>query len=734
MRSLSDPRWLAAPPSSSIIGLRGTLPGVSMHERRRTARGRRRHRRRIAARGLAAVSVVVLVTMVWFAIDVVLARNALEVTRSSLLQAQEAAAAGDLSRAQSRIESAASAAGRADRRTDGPLWAGLSRLPLVGADIRTVRDITSLVDTAAGTALEAAATTEGVMTAEGGLPDLTRDGRIDLEPIRLLATRLAQLDLEPLRAQASDLASSPDTPVLSAIEGARSEAVNAAETAVSLLERGRDAMGLVVSVLGNDEPRRYLVMVQNNAELRGTGGLIGFLAALDVQGGEIQLGEPEGVNPEAVLEGGDFVVRSRFLETAALDQPVDRPDDFAARYDAIAAGAFLASTNADPDLPTVAPVVLDLYEERAGQRLDGIIALDPIALQAIQMAVGPLELPEEVRNLSDDLPHPLLAEELARTLLIDVYDALGGPTDERRLYQNAVAEAALSGVLDGDWDAPAVADAIASSVAGRNLQIFLRDDDAQSAAQRLGAAGALEPRHAGDDLLAITGNNAAGNKMDVHVSHRTTADIALDEPRMVDGQVLLHRQVDSRIDVRNDIDVEGRDDYIVASYLPRPLGAPLTVDPRRGLARTWLTQWLPEDAEVLAVTDADGPIAYSADRIHGRRAVDHFLDVAADAQGAFAVSSIARVPVQWDGHTLTYSLTVWRQGKAIPDLLDLTVEGPQGWRIESAEFEGGGSPGGLGPAAPGSPLAVTIEDGAARLRGAATADTRLLVQLVPAPE
>jgi hypothetical protein len=34
-------------------------------------------------------------------------------------------------------------------------------------------------------------------------------------------------------------------------------------------------------------------MVQNNGELRGTGGLIGFLAVLDVQGGALSSANPK---------------------------------------------------------------------------------------------------------------------------------------------------------------------------------------------------------------------------------------------------------------------------------------------------------------------------------------------------------------------------------------------------------------------------------------------------------
>jgi hypothetical protein len=679
---------------------------------------------------LVAVGAVLFVLGGWVAIDAVTARNSLETARASLLDAQTALGEQELGRARTRIDAAVNAAARADARTDGRRWEAIRALPLVGDDARTVQRVIEVVNAAAVTAQDAMGVIDSVVSADDQLPDLTSGGGIDLAPIRTLDRGFAGMDLDPLRTTRERLATSGDEPWTATAIDARDQTLEAADLALEWIQRGRDATGVATSLVGVDEPRRYLVMVQNSGELRGTGGLIGFLAVLDVQDGRLEIGDPEGVNPEAVVDDSDLIVRGRFEQQG---DPVARSQDFTDRYDPIAAGSLLASTNADPDMPTVAPVVLDLYEERAGERLDGVIALDPVALQRIQQTVGPLELPEPVRNLAPGLPHPLPAEQLASVLLIGVYDALGGPTDERRLYQSAVAEASLSSLLAGDWDLAALTQAITASVAGRNLQLYTREEDTQAAILRLGAGGALAARDVGDDLLAVSANNAAGNKIDVHVSHRTEASIQLGEPRVFDGRVLLPREVTSRVEVRNGVDVDVHDTYIVTSLRPQPLGTEIEGDPRPGLARTWLTQWLPADAVIQSVTDADGrDLAFSAGEMHGRRAVDHFLEVEAGGQSAFEVASSARVPAEWDGGELTYGLSIWRQGKGIPDQLDISVAPPEGWRIIATSLSGGGGPGLLGPGAPGVPLDANLEDGVVRVRGSATADTRLVVRLAPA--
>jgi hypothetical protein len=531
-------------------------------------------------------------------------------------------------------------------------------------------------------------------------------------------------------AQLEDLAPAPR---LGPVSDARAGTLEAGASALATVDRGRDALRVLGPILGLEGRRQFLLLVQNSAELRGTGGLIGFLAVLTAEDGEVRVSEPEGVDAEAVLTGAELVVRSRFLESERLDRPVARPDDFAARYDSIAAGSFLASTNADPDLPTVAPIILELYDDRAGEQLDGVIAIDPLALQRIQQTLGALELPREIAALAPELGNPIESRRLAQLLLVDVYNVLGGDTEERRLYQAAVAAVALRGVLSGGWDAIALATAVGEAGTERHLQIFSAVAEEQEAIERLGIGGSLEPLAASDDFVAVTANNASAGKRDVHVSHAFDHDIRLAEPRLLDGEVRVHRELVSRTEVQNDIDVEENDPYITDTFVPQRVGEPGVRDGRPGLTRTWFTNWLSDRAELEAVTDDNSsPLPFSSDDISDRLAVDHYLEVMPGGTESFIVHSHEHVPVAWDGTHLTYGLTIWRQAKGIPDGLDVTVRPPGGWRVVDTELHGGGQPGGIGPGAPGSPLEVSVEDGNVRLRGSATADTRLVVRLAPA--
>lgn len=695
----------------------------------RVRRRRRTDRRVMVKRWLGGVGLVIVLVGLVTGAQAIAARNALEAVRSSLDDARAALATGELERAADRVQSARAAADRARTRTTGPNWWLLAQLPWVGDTPRMVRHVVDVVDPTVTVVEEGIRLGRDILEDDTGLLLRTDDGRFDLAPLERAAATLEQLPVAEVREASAALAAAPDRWVPGFVREGRTETLEGADELLRTIDRGQLALEVAPSLLGSDGPRRYLLVVQNPGELRGTGGIIGFLAELDVQDGAISLGDPEGVDPRAVVGETEIVTRGRF--DGLVDDDVDRPEPYAQRYDHIAAGRFLPSTNADPDLPTVAPVVLDIYAQTTGRSLDGVVVIDPMALQRIYAAVGPLQVPSEAAALAPQLPDPIRPERLAEVLLIDTYEVLSGPTEERRTYQTAVATAALEQFLTSPWDGLGVGRSIGAAVSGRNLQVFSRDGVEQAALEELGAAGGLVPLRAGDDLLAVTGNNAAGTKGDVHVAHRLSATIELDRPRRHAGEAVVDQRLTTRVEVESAIDLDS-DVYISRALRPQRLGESQDVDPRPGMSRTWFSQWIDGEAVIVSVRDLDGDvIPFGTGQMHGRRVIDHFLETPQGQTTGFQTVVETTLPVEWDGRRLRYGVTFWRQGKAIPDHLDVTLTPPGGWRIVRVEVDGGGEPAGLGPAPEGRPVAARVEGGEVRLQGAMTADTRLVVTLAP---
>lgn len=149
------------------------------------------------------------------------------------------------------------------------------------------------------------------------------------------------------------------------------------------LENGvRGAMALP-ELLGALGPRTYLVLIQNDDELRPTGGFISGVARV-------------------VLDKGR-VVELAFEDSYAVDDlshPYPEPPRPLREIMGAEMWVF-RDANWSPDFPTSAQVALGLYRFYDARPVDGVIALDQQALRLLVAALEPLkvvEYPEPVRR------------------------------------------------------------------------------------------------------------------------------------------------------------------------------------------------------------------------------------------------------------------------------------------------------------------------------------------------
>jgi hypothetical protein len=692
------------------------------------------------ARGLARRVVLVTVAALALllaaaALDAWLVHRALDRATDAARTTRELLRTGDVAPALEAGERATDAIDAAARRTTRWHWRAAERLPLLGATTQTVRATTGVGEAASDVVTAAISATDGLLD-DTGRSTLLTDGRLDLALLQALVWRMDDLPLAPLedaRRQLAATAAAGWTP--SAVTQARADAIRHADRLLDAAARGQDALDVAAAMLGTDGPRRYLIAVQNPAELRGTGGLIGFLAVLDVTDGRPSLAEPDGVDTSSRVDGTVLLTTGRFTRgvDGGTSGGVDAPAGFVARYGSVGGPFFLPSTNVDPDLPTVAPLILGQYELASGERLDGMIAIDPVGLQVIQEALGPLDVPDEVAGFSEELPDPIPPERLAEILLVDSYEALGGGSGERRRYQAELAEAALAGLVDGDWDLLGLAHAAGVAVTSRHLQVMSTHPEEQEALEHLGAAGQLRVAAPGDDLLAVTAVNVAGNKADAHVAHRLRHDIELRRPELAGAVPTIDRSVATRIEVDNAVDLAS-DRYISTAQLPRRTSEERELDPRPGLVRTWWSLWLPIDARLERAQDLDGdPAAVRTDELHGLRVVDHVLDTLNATTSGFEVASTTTVPVTVTDGEVAYTAVIRRQPKAVADQLEVTIRAPDGWRITDAQLSGPTGPEvGLGPAPFEHPVRLTVAEDVVSVTGSATADVRIDVRLARA--
>lgn len=664
--------------------------------------------------------------------DVSTVRSSLVAAESELTSFQRALGEADLSAAADHLDEADRELAEARTRSSAALWNIAGSIPGISGPIETVRNVVDVAS--ATTQLGDVALRDGADLVEAGLDITVTDGSVDLEPILDAGQIVSSLPTAQLETAVQRLADNPPGWAPAEVSDARLRTLQMADDVLATVDNADALLSVLPSYLGHDEPRSYFLGMQTSSELRGTGGLIAYYSVLTVDQGSFELDTVdvyEGLDDD-LLEDDEPAITERIGALAGdTDAGVDADPAFEGRYAHTAATALFSNINVDPDLPTTARVALDLYADRIGEPLDGVILLDAIGLQAILEATdATLTLPDEV-IAGTDLPSSLPADQFAQFVTTDVYDTFGADFAlERRDLLTAIGTEAFGEVFDGGWDGARVGQALARSSNGRHLQVYSEDEDEQAAFEQVNAAGRFLTEGRGD-RLAITINNAVGGKQDVHLGHHTEVHMQLRGPHRgeADDEAVVWRSSRIRSELHNPLSETDYDPYIVGNCLVSEFENQCFEGPA-AYNRSWYSVWTPGSDRLYAASEAGASIGMTAGGMHDHRVFDHYLTTPPSSERMFELELDGPVTMTLDGTELVYEFTWWRQAKGVPDIVDLQIDAPGGWEVVDSELTGGNS--GLpllGPDAEVDPIEMETDPSGLRLRGAVSSDVTVQMRL-----
>jgi hypothetical protein len=278
------------------------------------------------------------------------------------------------------------------------------------------------------------------------------------------------------------------------------------------------AIRLLPTVLGTDQPRTYLVLVQNNAEIRATGGMSGALVVIRVDKGAISFsgkdtaGSLGTFKPEVKVEPIQQQMYSRRL------------------------GSFMSDVNLTPDFPTVAATASKMWEIRKSEHVDGVIAIDPQVLAAVLQATGPADMPDmSAMGLPQGaMPNQLTSENVVKTLLSDVYLRIADPQKED-VFFTAAAEAVFKRATSDAISVPKIINALSLPFTERRIKAWFAHPDEQFLISEIPAAsGAISGPGIGSASFGTYFNDGTGAKMDYYIKRTVQLSrVCTVEPRTV---------------------------------------------------------------------------------------------------------------------------------------------------------------------------------------------------------
>ncbi|TVP74886.1 MAG: DUF4012 domain-containing protein [Nitriliruptor sp.] len=687
---------------------------------------------RLVARVLLAVILIGgPIVLGWVAIDLLSVRQSLVTARSAMAEVRGALGEVDIDEAQRSLATASEELDDATRRAGRFSWTIASEVPYLGPTVTVTREVIEVAD--AAVEIAELTVTDGQQLLAQGFDVAVVDGHVDLQPVLDARDLVAAMPIERLVTARDRLAAPQEAWLPDVVKDGRADVLVLADDTLATLQRAEALTAALPGFLGVDGERRYFIGMQTSAELRGTGGLIGFWGVLSVDDGRATFGAGEAYDPfddAGLPEGETRVDRIRSIGLSPVNPP-DVDEAFLGRYATTAAARSFPNVNLDPDLPTVGKAILDLFELQTGERLDGVVLLDPPGVERLLEPTGDTlpvsaDVAAEV-GLDDGLP----VDAFARFTTDEIYDTFGfDRSDDRKELLRELGDTAFGRIFAGGWSTPDMVRAIAEATTERHLQVYSTDEEVQAGFHAVNATGSLElPEDA--DLLALTANNVVGGKQDVHLGHRSDVEVVLDEVQIgADGSVWALRWFGVSVHVDNPLPASGRDLYVIGNcYVPDAVNRCFEGEP--GTNRTWFSLWMSPQSRTTRFLSEDGtPPTRIAGTFRDLRVIDHFLLTPSEGASGFTVEAAGRVPLRRDLDSVVYELQWWRQAKAIPDLLDVTVTPPPGWAIGDVEVVGGGSGRGMGVHGEGVDRVVEVVDGVAHVRGTFTADTRLLVHLI----
>lgn len=420
----------------------------------------------------------------WMVADRALtARDALQRAVPLAVTTQDQVVAGDSVGAQLSVVELAELTGRARAQADGRLWRLAENVPFVGGNLAAVRVVSAAVDDLV---------VDGIapVTQLSMASFMPVDGRIDTGALRDAGVLVDQLS-DVVTHVRGELGTIDRGSLIEQVSEGVAQLDRALDRVEPYLEPAQKTLAVLPGVLGADGPRSYLVLVQSNAESRGTGGNPAAITLLSVEDGAIDIAQQ--------ASSADF-------DNFRPDPVVDLDPETVALYgDKIARHTMDATMT--PDFTESVEIMRAFWAESFGTPVDGVLSIDPVALSYLLEATGPVTL---------QTGEPLTAENAVPLLLNEVYFRFPDPYVQDAFF--AAAAAAVFDALASSIDDPrGFIDAAARAVdEGRIL--YVPDDAAEAALiAETRIAGTLP---AGNDEITMLGayvNDITRSKLDYYV-------------------------------------------------------------------------------------------------------------------------------------------------------------------------------------------------------------------------
>lgn len=313
-------------------------------------------------------------------------------------------------------------------------------------------------------------------------------------------------------------------------------------------EEALDSIDIVPEVLGASRRRTYLILFQNNMEIRPTGGFIGSFGLVTFEKGRLL----------------DFEIQDVYAADGQLRGHVDPPEKLGEFLGL--SGWYLRDSNWDPNFPTSAVRAEWFLEKEIGRSVDGVIAVNLFTLAKILEKTGEIYL----SDYDEKIDSKNFFEKAQYHIEAGFFPGSTGKKD----FLGAAASTLFEELKGQDQRLAArMATSLYTSLEEKDIIIFLQIPQAAKTVSRLGWDGAIRevscqkvwPEACFADFLMLVEANVGVNKANYWVRREVSHKIKVSE----EGKVKKEIVIDYSNESPNDIFPAGRYKNYLRVYVPK---------------------------------------------------------------------------------------------------------------------------------------------------------------------
>ncbi|HVM90848.1 MAG TPA: DUF4012 domain-containing protein [Verrucomicrobiae bacterium] len=294
------------------------------------------------------------------------------------------------------------------------------------------------------------------------------------------------------------------------------EAVTVLDTAKDGLREFMAINQLLISGIGDEHRKSYLLVFQNSTELRPTGGFMGSIAQVTLDRGDlIQL---------VVPGGGPYDLRDQLTTRAIPPAPLQL---VASRWE-------FQDANWFPDFPAAASKIRKFWSEAGQPTIDGVIAINLGVMEKLLALTGPIDMPDYHVTVTADNFWLVTQTQVE----VDYDKSQNTPKKFIGDLMPKVLDK-LKALMNDKQNGLKLLGLVTDALQTKDIQVWFADADDEALAERLDWNGRF--KEAPGDELAVIDTNIAGQKTDREIDERVLHHVQIAEDGSITDSVDIVR-------------------------------------------------------------------------------------------------------------------------------------------------------------------------------------------------